>query len=222
MQPQLHLERTVYTMGQLKETGDLGAPMIALAGRSNVGKSSLINCLAGRKSLAKTSATPGKTRSVNYFRVEPGDWFLVDLPGYGYAKASKTDRAKWAALIEAYLTGTPKPTALAVLLDSRIDPQQSDLDLISYATHLGVSLIAVMTKVDKLKQGERSKRRKQWKNILAGTAKAPLLFSAKTGEGSAELWRIFMQVAGVDVAESEPDGERATPTKDNPPTAEEK
>jgi GTP-binding protein len=222
MQPQLHLEKTIYTMGQLKELGDLGVPMIALAGRSNVGKSSLINRLAGRKSLAKTSATPGKTRSVNYFRVDPGGWYLVDLPGYGYAKASKTDRAKWAALIEAYLTGKPGPLALAVLLDSRIEPQQSDLDLISYATHLGQQLIPVLTKADKIKQAERSKRRKQWKNILTGTTPAPLLFSAKSGEGSAELWRVLMQAAGLAIGEGTSGAEETRPRPGGPKQAQEK
>lgn len=183
---QLTLEQTIYTLGQLQH---LPTPQVALAGRSNVGKSSLINCLANRKrNLAKISSTPGKTRSLNYYKVQKHELYLVDLPGYGYARCSKTEREKWAQLIDKYLTEhTEYIKAVGVLLDCRHDPQQLDLDLISYLHSLRIPIIPVLTKADKCKQGERTKRKKQWKNILADVT--PILFSSKTGLGRDELWR---------------------------------
>ena len=126
----LTLETTAYTLDQLLA---LPEAQIALAGRSNVGKSSLINALAGRKKLAKVSATPGKTRSVNFYRVEPYKFYLVDLPGYGYARASHEERRKWAKLLEHYLADCKTLKALALLLDCRLPPQKLELELESFA-----------------------------------------------------------------------------------------
>ncbi|QGY41218.1 YihA family ribosome biogenesis GTP-binding protein [Pseudodesulfovibrio cashew] len=189
----IELIKTIYEIKQLE---DFEEPQIALAGRSNVGKSSLINCLAGRKGLAKISSKPGKTRSLNYYRVEPDGFFLVDLPGYGYAKCSKAERAKWAKLIEAYIQGNTQLKAVAVLLDSRLTPQKLDLELTSYLKSLGIPVIPVLTKSDKPKQRDRAKIQNQWKDILQQD-KAPLCFSSKTGMGEAKLWDILAAHAAL-------------------------
>lgn len=176
MQYSLHLEATIYTRDQLLASPLVAEPQIALAGRSNVGKSSLINALSGRRQLAKVSATPGKTASVNFYRVDPGSFYLVDLPGYGYAQRSKSERKEWAALIDDYLSSRANILALAILLDSRLSPQDADLDLIAYARSLNMPLLPVMTKADKCNQKERSARQKEWKALLAG--ESPILTSA--------------------------------------------
>ena len=135
--PTLTLEATTFNKPQLQEPLSVleqrQEAQIALAGRSNVGKSSLVNALARRKQLAKISATPGKTRSINFYRVAPDGFSLVDLPGYGYAKCSQEERKSWAKLIENYLTNTPTLKALALLLDCRIPPQALDRDLADFA-----------------------------------------------------------------------------------------
>jgi len=187
----IELVKTIYEIKQLE---DFDEPQIALAGRSNVGKSSLVNRLAGRKKLAKISSTPGKTRSLNYYRVNPDGFFLVDLPGYGYAKCSKSERAKWAKLIEAYMTDNPQIKAVAVLLDSRLTPQKLDLELTAYLRSMGIPIIPVLTKSDKPKQRERAKLQNQWQDILQ-QHKAPILFSSKTGMGEEKLWNTLAEFA---------------------------
>lgn len=187
----LTLESTIYTPSQMQLPD---APQLALAGRSNVGKSSLINALAGRRALAKTSSTPGKTRSINLYRVTPGDFYLADLPGYGYARASHTDRNAWAQLIHTYLTGTPHLRALVVLLDSRIAPQQLDLDLVTYAQEHHIPLLPVLTKVDKTSLKERAQVARRWADIL-GRPNPPLAVSSRTGLGIAALWQHLQQYA---------------------------
>jgi GTP-binding protein len=187
----IELVKTIYEIKQLE---DFDEPQIALAGRSNVGKSSLVNRLAGRKKLAKISSTPGKTRSLNYYRVEPDGFFLVDLPGYGYAKCSKVERAKWAKLIEAYMVNNNRIKAVAVLLDSRLTPQKLDLELTSYLRGMGIPIIPILTKSDKPKQRERAKLQNQWQDILQ-QIKAPILFSSKTGLGEDKLWDTLAEFA---------------------------
>jgi GTP-binding protein len=188
----LELEVTAYTLEQLAGTG---TPQIAVAGRSNVGKSSLINTLAGRKNLAKTSQTPGKTRSINYYRALPGGYYLVDLPGYGYAKTSKAERQKWAELIGFYMEGNPDLKAVAMLLDSRLEPQKLDLELTSYLTGKTLPILPVLTKADKCKTAQRARRQNQWREILRSES-LPLLFSSKTGLGRDRLWESLDAAAG--------------------------
>ena len=161
--PTLTLESTVYTLQQLL---DVPEAQVALAGRSNVGKSSLINALAVRKKLAKVSATPGKTRSINFYRVQPHNFFLVDLPGYGYARASHSERRSWAALLEKYLSSCKNLRALALLLDSRLPPQKLDLELAAFARSCGLSLLPILTKADKCNQRERAARQAEWGDII--------------------------------------------------------
>lgn len=187
----IELVKTIYEIKQLE---DFDEAQIALAGRSNVGKSSLVNRLAGRKSLAKISSKPGKTRSLNYYRVNPDGFYLVDLPGYGYAKCSKAEREKWAKLIEAYIRDNTRLKAVAVLLDSRLSPQKLDLELTSYLRSLGIPIIPVLTKSDKPKQRERALLQNQWQDILQQDRK-PICFSSKTGMGEAKLWDLLAEYA---------------------------
>ncbi|MDD3313282.1 ribosome biogenesis GTP-binding protein YihA/YsxC [Pseudodesulfovibrio sp.] len=191
MNRSIELIKTIYEIKQLEPTD---VPQIALAGRSNVGKSSLINRLAGRRELAKTSSKPGKTRSLNYYRVQPDGYFLVDLPGYGYAKCSKAERDKWAKLIEVYIKDNALLRGVAVLLDSRLTPQKLDLELTAYLRRLGIPVIPVLTKSDKTKQRDRAQVQQQWKDILQ-LDRSPICFSAKTGMGEAKLWEILTEYA---------------------------
>lgn len=185
----LVLEKTAYTLEQLVVGGET---QIALAGRSNVGKSSLINALAGDIKIAKTSSTPGKTRSINYYRVQPYNFYLVDLPGYGYARASHAERHEWASLLDDYFTNNNSLKSLAILLDCRLHPQKNDLDMVAYAKHLGMHILPVLTKADKVKQGEISVRIKEWTAIIG---KAPVVTSSSKKRGIKDLCRNFIEIA---------------------------
>ncbi len=179
----LRLETTSYTKDQLRFP-DL--PQIALAGRSNVGKSSLINSLAGQKKLARISSTPGKTRSINFFLAPQENFYLVDLPGYGYARCSRVEREKWGELIQEYLQDNPHLAGVVLLLDSRISPQSSDLDLAHYVDSLQTRLLPVLTKADKCNQKQRQLALKRWQKLLERAHK-PILFSARTRQGQQAL-----------------------------------
>lgn len=187
------LVKTAYVISQLEPSDE---PQVALAGRSNVGKSSLINCLAGRKALAKVSSTPGKTQSVNFFRITPGDYTLVDLPGYGFARRSQEERAKWGKLIERFLTGNPGLKAVAVLIDVRVTPQQSDLELVGWLRHEGIPILPVLTKCDKVNQREASARQREWRDLLGGAA-TPICFSSVSKQGREALWAALDKTAGI-------------------------
>lgn len=193
----LTLESTAYTLDQLTARPEA---QIALAGRSNVGKSSLVNALAGRKKLAKVSSTPGKTRSVNFYLVEPFRFYLVDLPGYGYARASHSEREKWAKLLERYLTECTSLKALALLLDCRLSPQQLDLSLASFAQVHGLPLVPILTKADKCNQRERMAKQKEWQNILGI---CPVLTSSSSRLGIDRLWDELARAAGATVPPEE-------------------
>ena len=186
----LTLETTAYTLDQLICRPE---PQIALAGRSNVGKSSLINALAGRKKLAKVSSTPGKTRSVNFYKVSPFDFYLVDLPGYGYARASHAERQKWARLLERYLAECISLKALVLLLDCRLPPQKIDLELASFARECRLPLLPILTKADKCKQQERALRQNEWQDLLGVK---PLVTSAESRMGMEELRQALASAAG--------------------------
>jgi GTP-binding protein len=183
------LEKTIYTIEQL---GEMPLPQLALAGRSNVGKSSLLNKLTGRKNLAKTSSTPGKTRSLNFYRVSPEEFYLVDLPGYGYARCSKSERDKWAALITRYLRDNARLFGVIALLDSRLPPQALDIDLITYIKSQGIEVFPVMTKADKCKQPVRHANQAAWQRLL-GTEKPPMLISSHSGMNIDKLWQFFLE-----------------------------
>lgn len=134
-------------------------PEFAFIGRSNVGKSSLINMLVDRKKLAKTSSTPGKTQTVNHFLVND-QWYLVDLPGYGYASASRSARFEWGKMIEHYLKNRKNLFCTFILLDARLEPQAIDLDFITWMGQHHLPLVILLTKSDKLKQQELAKSKK--------------------------------------------------------------
>jgi GTP-binding protein len=140
-------------------------PEFAFIGRSNVGKSSLINMLTGSKKLAKISVTPGKTQTINHYLIN-ASWYLVDLPGYGYATVSKSTRAGFGAMIENYILKRENLTCLFILIDSRLPPQAIDLDFIEWAGSKEIPLALLFTKIDKLKLNELQKNLKQYENTL--------------------------------------------------------
>ena len=164
-------------------------PEVAFAGRSNVGKSSLINALTGRKTLARVSNTPGRTREINFFRLG-GRLTLADLPGYGYARVSKADSARWTELIFAYLRGRPNLRRVVLLIDSRRGALPSDTDVMDLLDRAAVSYQLVLTKADKLKPAELAQVTAQTEALSRRHAAAhPELFttSSVTGEGIAQL-----------------------------------
>jgi GTP-binding protein len=151
-------------------------PEFAFIGRSNVGKSSLINMLTGQKKLAKTSVTPGKTQTINHFLINKS-WFLVDLPGYGYASVSKSTREGFGKMIETYVRQRKNLSCLFILIDPRVEPQKNDLSFITWAGSQGVPLAIIFTKADKLKRNELQKNLKQFENaLLAEWEELPPLF----------------------------------------------
>jgi GTP-binding protein len=168
-----------------------GLPEIAFVGRSNAGKSSLLNALAGRRALARTSATPGKTRLVNFFRVERRErppLLLVDLPGYGWARVAKRERAAWQRLIEGYLEGRAPLRAVLLLLDARRDPGDDERDFLPWLAERGVAVRLVVTKLDKLRAAERESRLRAIAGELAVPREQLLLTSAETRDGVDALW----------------------------------
>ena len=160
-------------------------PQVAFAGRSNVGKSSLINAILNRKSLVKTSSTPGKTQLINFFLIN-GTFYCVDLPGYGYAKAPRSVVDAWAPMIEGYIKGSPQIRGVVVLLDIRREPDDRDQRLIAWLGQYAIPALFVLTKADKLKRGEMAKARQMIARRL-GLADLPLLTSVKSGLGIGEL-----------------------------------
>ncbi len=163
-------------------------PEIAFAGRSNVGKSSLINTLVNRKHLVKTSSTPGRTQLINFFDINQQIVF-VDLPGYGYAKVPQSVRKKWGPMIETYLSRRITLRAVVAIMDIRRTPQQEELNLLGWLSHYAISAIVVLTKTDKL---SKSKSAQQYRRIAETLTLNPddlILFSAKTRRGRDTLWK---------------------------------
>lgn len=161
-------------------------PEVAFAGRSNVGKSSLLNRLVHRKKLARVSNTPGRTREINFFKINDA-FVFVDLPGYGYARVSKERRAEWRPLIESYLRRSPQLRGIVQLLDVRHDPTADDRLMLDFLSELGVPTIVVLTKIDKLTAAQRKKRLHELSVQLGLDEDQVIVFSAVTGEGRDEL-----------------------------------
>jgi GTP-binding protein len=161
---------------------------VAFAGRSNVGKSSLLNILVNRKNLARTSSTPGRTQALNFFLVDERFYF-VDLPGYGYARVSLEVKKSWRGMVGTYLRNRPNLKAVVVIVDIRRDLGEEDKEFIGWLEQEGKTVILVLTKVDKLSRNERDSRVRQMEKDLSGIAPTkPILFSAKTREGRKEIW----------------------------------
>ena len=166
-------------------------PEIAFVGRSNVGKSSLINTLVGRKNLAKTSNTPGRTQLINFFVINEAVSF-VDLPGYGFAKVSRAVKKDWGEMIEAYLKNRQNLAMVILILDIRRDPSNDDLSLRDWLEDYRIPYLYILTKVDKLSNNQAINRRRIIEKILntSGDIK-PIFFSAVTQKGKNEIWQVL-------------------------------
>ncbi|MBN2566450.1 MAG: YihA family ribosome biogenesis GTP-binding protein [Candidatus Eisenbacteria bacterium] len=174
-----------------------GMPEIALAGRSNVGKSSLLNKLTGRRQLARISRTPGKTRELNLYEIN-GRMIIVDLPGYGFARVPDGVREAWGRLIESYLTSRKELRAIVHLVDARHDPSGDDIQMHEWIRHYRVPALIAVTKVDKIARGKRAAALRSVAELLEPDGNTPVVFfSAETGEGSREIWGWIQEAIGL-------------------------
>ena len=170
-------------------------PEVAFAGRSNVGKSSLINTLVNRKRLARTSTTPGRTQLINFFTVNNRISF-VDLPGYGYARVPVSVKKEWGPMVEKYLKERDSLRLVILILDVRRDPSEGDLSLVEWLHFSGIDSLFVLTKIDKISKNRIRVRQHRIKELLGSSADSDiLLFSAKTGEGKNAVWKEIGKVA---------------------------
>ena len=170
---------------------------IAFIGRSNVGKSSLINMLTARTGLAKVSGTPGKTRLINHFRINDA-WYLVDLPGYGYAKVSAAEKEKWGKMIEGYLHNSKELRAVFLLVDIRHKPSANDKQMYDWICHNGYEPVIIATKLDKLKRSQVAKSLKEIRTGLGLPKEGKILpFSAETKQGRDEIWALIDELTGL-------------------------
>ena len=176
---------------------DTGQPEVAFAGKSNVGKSSLINGLVNRKSLARTSSQPGKTQTINFYHINR-ELYLVDLPGYGYATASEEVKAKWGKMIERYLHTSANLKAVFLLVDIRHAPSANDRQMYEWILHNGYDPIIIATKLDKLKRSQVQKSLKAIKEGLQLKKDTIVIpYSAETKQGRDEIWRLIDSLTGL-------------------------
>jgi GTP-binding protein len=181
----------------IKQLPKGGLPEIALAGRSNVGKSSLLNKLTGRRSLARISGTPGKTRELNLYRIEQ-DLIIVDLPGYGFAKVPDSVRRKWGMLIESYLNERQELSGIVHLVDARHTPTREDVQMHEWIKYARVPALIAVTKIDKISRGRWAGAVKTVRETLEPDAVTPtVLFSAETGEGARGIWSWIREATGT-------------------------
>ena len=180
---------TAVTPGQFPQEG---WPEVAFVGRSNVGKSSLINALVNRKKLARTSQHPGKTRTINFFNIEDRLYF-VDLPGYGYAKVSKTESAKWGEMVEGYLNNRPPLKHIFLLMDIRHEPSAGDKQIHQWCKHYNLPYTIIATKSDKIKKSQVQKHLATIRKSLNEEA-PPMPFSSESWEGREALWDVIENV----------------------------
>jgi GTP-binding protein len=172
-------------------------PEVAFAGRSNAGKSSLINTLANSKKLARTSSTPGRTRMINFFAVGETIYF-VDLPGYGFARVPVSVRNSWMRLVETYLEMRPSLAAVVVIMDIRREPSKGDIDLLNKLKGLGIPAVIALTKADKLSRGRTAERRAAViRSLKERLTLPPVVFSSKTREGRDELWEQIHDLTSI-------------------------
>ena len=171
---------------------DTLVPEIALVGRSNVGKSSLINCLTNRNKLARTSSTPGKTATINFYQIQKDRYRIVDLPGYGYAKVSKAEQEKWSAMIDTYLSKRYNLVQVIQLVDARHAPSKDDITMADWIRHYNFNTIVVATKIDKLKKSQIDKNLTEIYNDLQMDNNSILIpFSAEKRTGRNDLIALF-------------------------------
>ena len=177
-------------------------PEVAFAGKSNVGKSSLINTMINRKALARTSQNPGKTRTINFYNVE-NKLYFVDLPGYGYARAPKSEIAKWGKMIEDYLIKRESLKAIIMLVDIRHEPGENDRMMYDWLKHYGHRIIVVATKSDKLNRSQIPKHKKML-SAAFGLEKEDILipFSSEKKSGKEELWAVIEEITGLEKEQS--------------------
>lgn len=174
---------------------DTLVPEIALVGRSNVGKSSLINCLTNRNKLARTSSTPGKTATINFYQIQKDRYRIVDLPGYGYAKVSKAEQEKWSAMIDTYLSKRYNLVQVIQLVDARHAPSKEDITMADWIRHYNFNTIVVATKIDKLKKSQIDKNLTEIYNDLQMDNNSILIpFSAEKRTGRNDLIALFDEI----------------------------
>ena len=174
---------------------DTLVPEIALVGRSNVGKSSLINCLTNRNKLARTSRTPGKTATINFYQIQKDRYRIVDLPGYGYAKVSKAEQEKWSAMIVTYLSKRYNLVQVIQLVDARHAPSKDDITMADWIRHYNFNTIVVATKIDKLKKSQIDKNLTEIYNDLQMDNNSILIpFSAEKRTGRNDLIALFDEI----------------------------
>ena len=176
-------------------------PEIAFAGRSNVGKSSLINTLVNRKRLVKTSSTPGRTQLINFFNINRQMGF-VDLPGYGYAKVPESVKKTWGPMIETYLSTREALKGVVVILDIRRTPRQEELNLISWLHHYSIADILVLTKTDKLSRNKQAQKLDLIAQVLERDKSDFILFSAKSRRGKDTLWNAILALIKIEAPKS--------------------
>ena len=182
---------------------DTDNPEVAFAGKSNVGKSSLINGLMNRKSLARTSSQPGKTQTINYYNINQA-MYLVDLPGYGYAKVSVKEKEKWGRMVENYLHSSRQLKAVFLLIDIRHEPSANDKQMYEWVAYQGYDPIIIATKLDKIKRSQVPKHLKMIKEGLKLKPQTPILpYSALTKQGREEIWNFMDQLLGFQSPEQE-------------------
>lgn len=190
---QIHDAKLVISAAEPHQYPSTDLPEVALSGRSNVGKSSFINKMIQRKGLARTSSQPGKTQTLNFYEINELFRF-VDVPGYGYAKVSKQDRAKWARMIEKYLTTRDNLELLLLLMDFRHAPTALDIEMKDYAESLDIPYAIVLTKIDKIKRSQYPKHLSVYKKALnLPTVDALFPVSSTTGEGLEDVWSVVKE-----------------------------
>lgn len=184
-----------------KQYPETGYPEVAMIGRSNVGKSSLINSLCMRKGLARISARPGKTQTLNFYEIN-GTFYLVDLPGYGYAQVSQSRRQEWGVFITRYLKERNRLTLLVHLIDMRHEPMSNDREMSAWLRNLPLPYMVVCTKADKISRGQRAGHLAAIRKGLNLDGSVPVIaYSSETGEGREEVWKeIVSQLDTVDLA----------------------
>lgn len=188
---QVHDAEIIISAVSPKQYPDTGLPEFALAGRSNVGKSSFINKLINRKALARTSSKPGKTQTLNYYLINKMFYF-VDVPGYGYAKVSKTERAKWGEMLETYFTTRTTLLHVLLMVDFRHPPTADDIQMKEFIDYYDIPYTVVATKCDKIKRGKWNQHASVIKKAMnLPSMDSLIIFSSETGEGKEKVWNLL-------------------------------